>query len=91
MSELQRVVLQQRLAFCALVAERSRLWDVDATSEDLANGACRDAKDAKFLALALGCQAAKLVSSDADLLVLHPWRGVPILTPAAFLTMESMH
>lgn len=85
------VPLQARLDFYELVAERSRLWDVDVKSEDIANGACRDAKDAKFLALALDCQAVTLVSSDADLLVLHPWHEVQILTPAAFLTTVSTH
>jgi len=44
---------------------------------------------AKFLALALDCQAVTLVSSDADLLVLHPWHEIPILTPAGFLTTLS--
>ncbi|MDZ4252715.1 MAG: putative toxin-antitoxin system toxin component, PIN family [Sulfuritalea sp.] len=77
--------LQARLDFCALVAERSRLWQVDAKSDEIADGACRDAKDAKFLALALDCQAVALISSDADRLVLHPWHGVSILTPAAFI------
>ena len=37
------------------------------------------------------CEGGALISSDADLLVLHPWRGVPILTPAAFLAMASLH
>ncbi len=32
--------------------------------------------------------AAVLVSSDADLLALHPWRGVPILTPEAYLLWQ---
>lgn len=77
--------LQARLDFCALVVERSRLWNVDEKSDAIANGACRDAKDAKFLALALDCQAVALISSDADLLVLNPWHGVSILTPAAFI------
>ncbi|EQD56971.1 PilT protein domain protein, partial [mine drainage metagenome] len=54
-------------------------------SEQTAAGACRDAQDTKFLALALASQAVALITSDADLLVLHPWQGVPILTPAAFL------
>lgn len=76
---------QERLNFCALVTERARLWDVDAKSVQAADSACRDAKDAKFLALALDCQAVALVSSDADLLVLHPWNEIPILMPAAFL------
>lgn len=85
------VPLQERLDFCALVSERERLWDVDTTSEQVADGACRDVKDAKFLVLALACQAVALVSSDADLLILHPWNGVPILTPAAFLTTVNLH
>lgn len=83
--------LQVRLDFYALVAERSRLWDVDEKSEGIANGACRDDKDARFLALALDCQAVALVSSDADLLVLNPWHEVPILTPATFLTTRGTH
>ena len=29
--------------------------------------------------------AAVIVSRDADLTVLHPWRGIPILPPPAFL------
>jgi predicted nucleic acid-binding protein len=50
---------------------------------------CRDPKDNQFLALVLACDADVLVSSDADLLVLHPWQGVPILTPGAFLEIVS--
>lgn len=46
---------------------------------------CRDAKDNKYLELALAAKAATIVSSDDDLLVLHPWRGVGILLPAAYL------
>lgn len=30
-------------------------------------------------------QADYLVTGDDDLLVLHPFRGIPILTPATFL------
>jgi putative PIN family toxin of toxin-antitoxin system len=46
---------------------------------------CRDPKDDKYLELALAAAAATIVSSDDDLLVLHPWRGVRILKPAAYL------
>jgi len=46
---------------------------------------CRDPKDNKYLELALEAQAGLIVSSDADLLVLHPWRRIPILRPAAYL------
>ena len=46
---------------------------------------CRDPGDDKYLELALASAADVIVSSDADLLVLHPWRGVRILRPAAYL------
>ncbi len=46
---------------------------------------CRDSKDNKYLELALAAKAVTIVSSDDDLLVLHPWRGVRILLPAAYL------
>jgi uncharacterized protein len=41
---------------------------------------CRDDKDNKFLSLALSAQADMIVSSDDDLLVLHPYRNIRILT-----------
>jgi putative PIN family toxin of toxin-antitoxin system len=46
---------------------------------------CRDPKDNKFLELALSAQATYLVTGDRDLLVLHPFRGIPILTPTVFV------
>jgi uncharacterized protein len=46
---------------------------------------CRDAKDDKYLELALAADADVIVSSDDDLLVLHPWRGVRVLRPADYL------
>jgi len=46
---------------------------------------CRDPKDNMYLELALAAGADGIVSSDGDLLVLHPWRGVRILRPAEYL------
>jgi putative PIN family toxin of toxin-antitoxin system len=40
---------------------------------------CRDPKDDKFLELAVSGGASCLVTGDQDLLVLHPFRGVPVL------------
>ena len=45
----------------------------------------RDPKDDKFLELAVGGRADVIVSGDGDLLNLNPFRGIPILTPAAFV------
>ncbi len=65
--------LKTRLGFLTLVTQRSRLWEVDAASEQAAAGACRDPKDNQFLALALACEAKFIVSSDDDLLTLGTW------------------
>jgi putative PIN family toxin of toxin-antitoxin system len=51
---------------------------------------CRDAADNKYLELALVAQAHTAVSSDQDLLVLHPWRGILILRPAEYLAREKL-
>jgi putative PIN family toxin of toxin-antitoxin system len=47
--------------------------------------ACRDPKDDKFLEVAVNGRADCLVSGDEDLLTLHPFRGVAIITPASFV------
>ena len=51
--------------------------------------ACRDPKDDKFLELAVSGNASHIISGDRDLLALHPFRNIPILTPAAFLAAQS--
>jgi uncharacterized protein len=48
--------------------------------------ACRDEKDNKFLELAVDAHAACVITGDKDLLVLHPFSGISIITPAEFLT-----
>ena len=47
---------------------------------------CRDPKDNKFLDLAVAGKADYIVSGDMDLLVLHPFQGIQILSPRAFVT-----
>jgi len=47
---------------------------------------CRDVRDNIFLEVAIAGQVDALVSGDADLLVLHPFRKIPILTLKQFLT-----
>lgn len=50
--------------------------------------ACRDPRDDKFLALAVSGEADIVITGDADLLVLHPFRGMAILTPADYLAQH---
>lgn len=45
----------------------------------------RDPKGNIHLELASTAGAGTIVSSDGDLLALHPWRGVRILWPADYL------
>jgi len=47
---------------------------------------CRDPKDDKFLDVAINGGAELIVTGDADLLALHPFEDVEIITPTAYLT-----
>ena len=47
--------------------------------------ACRDPTDDKFLELAINGHADFIISGDADLPVLNPFRSIPILSPAIFV------
>ncbi len=47
--------------------------------------ACRDPKDDKFLEVALNGEANLILTGDRDLLALHPFRGVDILSPREYL------
>ena len=47
---------------------------------------CRDAKDNMFLELAVSANASSIISGDPDLLVLNPFRGIPIINAADFLS-----
>jgi uncharacterized protein len=52
---------------------------------------CRDPKDNKFLSLAVSANADCIVSGDNDLLVLHPYKGVDIISVRDFLARQSGH
>ena len=47
--------------------------------------ACRDPKDDKFLEVALNGEANLILTGDRDLLTLHPFRGVDILSPREYI------
>ncbi|HRQ40866.1 MAG TPA: putative toxin-antitoxin system toxin component, PIN family [Chloroflexota bacterium] len=48
---------------------------------------CRDPKDNKFLEVAVAGRADVIVTGDDDLLVLHLFAGIPIVSPSTFLQM----
>lgn len=51
--------------------------------------ACRHPKDNKFLELAIDGEADLIVTGDKDLLSLHPFHGIEIISPAQFLTRRE--
>src|SRR5690606_32300584 len=46
---------------------------------------CRDPKDNKFLEVAISAKANAIITGDHDLLVLHPYKNIPIVNAATFL------
>jgi len=42
-------------------------------------------KDDKFLSLAISAKAKSIITGDNDLLILNPFKNIPILTPSEFL------
>ena len=51
--------------------------------------ACRDPRDDMFLEAAVNGRADVVITGDNDLLVLHPFGGVDILTPADYLARSG--
>ena len=72
---------EERIRFLVVLLKEAEMVEIAETITD-----CRDAKDNKFLELAVSGKADCIVSGDDDLLVLNPFRGIPILTPREFLT-----
>ncbi|MDO8678252.1 MAG: putative toxin-antitoxin system toxin component, PIN family [Acidobacteriota bacterium] len=49
--------------------------------------ACRDPRDDMFLEAAVNGRADVVVTGDKDLLALHPFAGIAIVTPSNYLAM----
>lgn len=71
---------EERMEFLVALANACTLVE---TSERVS--ACRDPRDDKFLELAVNGGATCIVTGDHDLLVLHPFRGIAIVSPRQFL------
>ena len=90
MAELQEVV--NRKQFDKYLSEDERFLFLETLAQEITPveiietiNDCRDPKDNKFLEVAVNGQATCIVSGDEDLLVLNPFRDIPILSPQAFL------
>ena len=80
----QYVSLEERNEFLVSLIRNSDLIEITESVQ-----ACKDPDDDRILELAVSGAAAYIVTGDSDLLVMNPFRGVEILTPARFL--RSFH
>jgi uncharacterized protein len=74
------VTVDRRTQFLGLLSASATLVEPKQRISD-----CRDAKDNKYLELALAAGVDVIVASDEDLLVLDPWRGIRIMRPADYV------
>ena len=77
--------LAQRLRLLSEIASRITVVDSKSIVVD-----CNDAKDNKFLSLALDGGAEIIVTGDNDFLRMHPWREVKVLTVHQFLEAHGV-
>ena len=91
-NEYREVIFRPKFDRFVSEERRRRILDIvilaaDKVEPTEAVRECRDPKDDKYLALAAAGRADVIVSSDVrHLLSMHPWRGIPILSPADFLS-----
>ncbi|MEX0777883.1 MAG: putative toxin-antitoxin system toxin component, PIN family [Phycisphaeraceae bacterium] len=75
----------ERLEFLAALISDSELVAVTQRVT-----ACRDVDDDMVLEAAVNGQATHIVTGDRDLLVLHPFRSIAILTPKDFVALPDI-
>jgi len=80
-----RYVDEEDIRLFLVALTREAQW----VDEDVEIRACRDAKDDKFLELAVSGQGTHIVTGDSDLLALNPFRSIEILPPHRFLELSS--
>ncbi len=90
--ELRRVLARSRFDRYASLEDREDFFDGLIRVSELVEitesvQVCRDPQDNHVLELAVSGDATFIVTGDTDLLVLDPFRGVAIATPAEFLDL----
>ncbi|MFI5338129.1 MAG: putative toxin-antitoxin system toxin component, PIN family [Opitutales bacterium] len=95
-TEAQVIEVLQRPYLAPLIAPAAHAWlkNLLATAEAVMISerivACRDPTDDKFLEPAVNGRADLIVSGDADLLALNPFRGIPVVSPVGFVQGGSL-
>lgn len=89
--ELESVLFRPKFDRYITLKEREQfLLDLYQTVEfilktDFMTNICRDPKDNKYLELAVNGQAESIITGDQDLLILHPFQSINIITVNDFL------
>jgi uncharacterized protein len=78
------VTIEDRQAFLRLLGRVAEIVPIVYTVHD-----CRDPKDNQFLEVAVNGEADAIVTGDEDLLVLNPYRGIRIVSPATYAGAEG--
>jgi uncharacterized protein len=94
-SELSAVLRRPRFERYASLADREEFLRDFAENAEFVEirdsiVACRDPKDDQYLSLAINGRAECIVTGDDDLLVLNPFREIPILTARMFLQNNGL-
>ena len=76
------VTLEERERFLEALIHESELVEIKEPVQE-----CRDPKDDHVLELAVNGKASFIVTGDHDLLVMNPFRGTQIVTPAKLLEL----
>ena len=78
------VAPSERERFLGLLLRDARLVEITESIR-----VCRDPKDDQVLELAVCGRADRIITGDADLLTLDPFRGIRIVTPTDFLGLGA--
>ena len=83
--ELRRYIDEEDVRTLLAAITREAHW----VEVDVQVAVCRDPKDNKFLELAISGAATHIITGDRDLLALHPFRGIQIISPDALLRDQA--
>ena len=73
-----------RIIFLEALSGAAQWIEIDGRAQG-----CRDADDDKYLETAVGGSADAIVTGDRDLLDMHPFEGISILSPADWLARNE--
>lgn len=90
LDELKRVLNRSKFdRYVSLEDRQSFIQQIERLYESVeietSLSVCRDPKDDKFLDVAVSGNADIILTGDQDLLILHPFREIAIISPRQFL------